>query len=92
MVGVCDGVYVGVAVYINAVTLNDLVANGADAHKILLFMPPPWAAVSVHTPDPTILTVVPFVIVQIDGVDEVYVACRPDVVVVKLPPSNGELT
>ena len=69
-----------------------MVADAADAHKILLFMPPPWAAVNVHTPDPTTLMVVPFVTVQIDGVDEVYVACNPEVVVVKLPPSNGELT
>ena len=71
LVGVCDGVYDGVAVYKNAVTLNDLVANGADAHKILLFMPPPWAAVNVHTPEPTMLTVVPLLTVQIDGVDDV---------------------
>ena len=74
LVDVCDGVYDGVAVYKNAVTLNDFVTDGADAHKILLFMPPPWAAVSVHTPDPTILRVVPLLTVQIDGVDDVYVA------------------
>ena len=73
-------------------TLNDFVTDGADAHKMLLFMPPPWAAVSVHTPDPTILIVVPLLTVQIDGVDEVYVAWSPEVVVVRFPPLNGELT
>lgn len=41
LVDVCEGVYDGVAVYKNAVTLNDFTTDGADAHKMLLFMPPP---------------------------------------------------
>ena len=78
------GVFEAVTVYSKLDKVNELCTSGAEAQSTpALSTPPGWAAVRVQVPLPTKLTVYLLVIVQTEGVVELYCTGKVEVAVAK---------